>query len=325
MTRIICASNVNHAFMDGFHWLKVAGIEEQTRNGPCLVAPGPVITEYRYPCERVLFNPVRDCNHVFHLMESIWMMAGENRVAWLLQFNSKFSDFAEPDGRQHGAYGHRWRRHFGYDQIKGVAEALKKNPNDRRVVMTMWSPVSDFGMSYQDLPCNTQIYFDGRGGKLNMTVCCRSNDILWGAYGANAVHMSILQEVVAHGAGLEVGVYRQFSNNFHAYMENAQVKHFIENPPMHTYDFYGDGQCARVRIFEPDDTIDQFLHDCERFVKEPNNVPVNRWLRMVAAPLRDAYLDRKAGKEDWARQLTGMPECDWKLGFTEWVKRRDTK
>ena len=33
--------------------------------------------------------------------------------------------------------------------------------------------------------------------KLCMTVCNRSNDMLWGAYGANVVHMSMLQEFVA--------------------------------------------------------------------------------------------------------------------------------
>jgi hypothetical protein len=55
-----------------------------------------------------------------------------------------------------------------------------------------------------------------------MTVFCRSNDLIWGAYGANAVHMSILQEYVACGLARPVGHYWQVSNNYHVY-ESAIV------------------------------------------------------------------------------------------------------
>ena len=50
----------------------------------------------------------------------------------------------------------------------------------------------------EEIPCNTAIYFKVREGKLNMTVSNRSNDVIWGTFGANVVHMSILQEYVAY-------------------------------------------------------------------------------------------------------------------------------
>ena len=50
-----------------------------------------------------------------------------------------------------------------------------------------------------------------------MTVTNRSNDMIWGAYGANAVHMSVLLEYMAGMLGYGVGAYYQFSNNLHAY------------------------------------------------------------------------------------------------------------
>ena len=44
-----------------------------------------------------------------------------------------------------------------------------------------------------------------KNGRLQMTVHCRSNDIIWGTYGANAVHFSILQEYVAARIGVDLG------------------------------------------------------------------------------------------------------------------------
>mgnify|MGYP003147649168 FL=1 len=85
----------------------------------------------------------------------------------------------------------------------------------------MWDPSADFQVNdhLADVPCNTQIYFSVREGLVEMTVTNRSNDLIWGAYGANAVHMSILQEYVAARLELGVGRYHQFSNNLHAYVD----------------------------------------------------------------------------------------------------------
>jgi hypothetical protein len=48
---------------------------------------------------------------------------------------------------------------------------------------------------------------------------CRSNDIIWGCYGANAVHMSMLHEYLAGHIGVPVGVYTQISFDWHTYLE----------------------------------------------------------------------------------------------------------
>jgi hypothetical protein len=54
-----------------------------------------VVTQYIRPTERVLFSPRRDANPVFHLMEALWMLAGESEVAWLSQFSSNIASYAE--------------------------------------------------------------------------------------------------------------------------------------------------------------------------------------------------------------------------------------
>lgn len=314
--------NVNNAFEDAWWRLRVDGIQEDSRNGPVLVLPGPVITTYERPCERVLFHPKRDCNHVFHLVEAIWMLAGRDNVDDLLPFNSKYRQFAEEDGRVHGAYGMRWRGWFNVDQIYRIINMLKENPNSRQCVMQMWDCEADLvHKTLKDRPCNTHIYFDARGGSLNMTVLCRSNDMLWGAYGANVVHFSMLQEVIARGVGIHVGVYHQVSNNFHVYTDLPIVDEFIKNPPYGNCDMYAHQGVVPTPLFVGDETANDFLNDCEDFFRlgVPSAFPRTWFFKETALPLARAYINRRHGD-----RIRMDPESrrDWFVAFNEWFDRR---
>lgn len=317
MTHVLRVKNVNHAFKEAWWWMRVAGVREASRNGPVLVAPGMFITEYSRPWERVLFSPKRDANPIFHLMEAIWMIAGEDNVSWLSQFSSNISTYAELDGTMHGAYGHRWRTRWG-DQLTDVIEVLEKDPNTRQAVLEMWDYRSDLRASKKDKPCNTHIYFDCRGGALNMTVCCRSNDMLWGAYGANAVHFSFLQELMASTLKFDIGTYRQVSNNFHLYTDNEMVKDFLANPPHEPYDEYQEGICGVPLLLEYESFKD-FSEDCLHCV-HGSKVMITEFMKM-AVKLRDCYLMRKEGK-DYRALLDKIPPCDWKVAFIKWTERR---
>ncbi len=319
-THTITAINVNHALKDALWWIRTAGIPEGSRNGPVLVAPGPVVTEYKRPQERVLFSPRRDANPVFHLMESLWMLAGESKLEWLVQFNAQMASYGE-NGIQWGAYGRRWRGYFGVDQIGLVINELKTNPNSRRAVIGMWDPCLDLKHSGADIPCNTHCYFDLRGGVLNMTVCCRSNDLLWGAYGANAVHFSVLQEVIAHELEAPMGVYRQMSNNFHIYTALPMAREFIDTPPYEAHDYYTGhptgGAAKIIPLMNVNDTIHGLTSDCKNLVAGGHTFQ-NAFMRDVAAPLRDAYLARKDGRA----YLPPEGDVDWFIAFREWDARR---
>lgn len=321
--RTITARNVNHALVDGLWYLKAAGIEQPSRNGPVLRAPGPVITHYKRPWERLCMDPKRDANHVFHLMETIWMLAGENDVSWLLPFNSAFGQYAEDDKLQHGAYGFRWLTHFGVNQIQEVLLELEK-PNTRRAVISMWDPKSDLGADKADLPCNTHIYFEVLNGKLNMSVCCRSNDMIWGAYGANAVHFSMLQELLALELDLRVGSYYQFSNNFHIYTQMGPGPALLQSTPTEPECQYAAGMAQTLPLLGAGETIWEFIQDCEQLVCQPSPKLNTFFMRRVARPLRAAYLARKEGLE-WRLLLDDVPDCDWLLAFRMWAARRGVK
>lgn len=194
------------------------GIEESTRAGPALVCPTPMVFCLTDPTQRVLQNTVRNANHAFHISESMWMLNGEydgkKLDAYIHDFSSRFG---EADGRIHDAYGYRWFHQFGFSQVQAAVNILQGDLHSRQALISMWDPMCDLEAKTKTRPCNLQLLFRVNQGKLDMTVTNRSNDLIWGALGANIVHMTILQEVMAALIGIPLGRYYVMSNNLHMY------------------------------------------------------------------------------------------------------------
>lgn len=340
----INAQNVNEAYKRGLNVLAHFGEKQPSRAGDVLVMPHPVTTRYRNPRQRVLFDALRDANPFFHLMESLWMLAGRNDATWLDQFVSDFSKrFAESEGIQHGAYGFRWRTHFmldgneddpkyGFelDQLERIVTMLKRDPFDRRVVLQMWDPEIDLGANVKDVPCNLTVLPRIIHNALDITVFCRSNDAIWGAYGANAVHFSVLQEYLAARVGVSVGDYYQISNNFHAYTNIFNKKAtpaWLEAP---VEDPYSTGEAKVTQIVTEGDAFDE---DLRQFFNNPTdtNPPVseykNKFFDDIAVPMFNSYKRWREGDKDAARSwLLQMPhDSDWKLACEQWYDRRTPK
>jgi thymidylate synthase len=225
--RVIDARNVHQALPKGVWLMQHFGEKRESRNGPVRVMPCPVTTVYERPRERMVFWAERDANPAFHIYEALWMLAGRKDLAPLLRYVKDFHRFSDDGHTLHGAYGYRWRKWFdaepgrnigGRDQLAIIARRLRTDPDDRRCVLQMWDTDGDLDVSGRDVPCNTLATFQvNNDGALDMTVFCRSNDIVLGAYGANAVHFSVLLEYMALWVGVPVGRYRQVSVNWHAY------------------------------------------------------------------------------------------------------------
>lgn len=293
-----------------------------SRNGHVLRADGPVLLEMTNPTQRVLFDPIRKANPYFHVMEFIWMMAGDNSTKWISQFNKGFKQYAEPNGLHHGAYGHRWREHFSRDQLLIAVDELQSDPESRRVVLAMWDPDVDQGrFDKKDLPCNTHIYLDIVDGKLNMTVCNRSNDLFWGMLGSNVVHMTMLQEVLAAEIDVHVGIYRVFTNNLHVYtnmprFEELWTSRDSPNPYHPKAPFIGE----HFPILEGC-TLQQFMDECYQFIHGDleNLMFKSEWLAKVAEPMYHEYMSRLGVEKRydglWINQIEDGP---WKMACKLW-------
>lgn len=319
--KFIKARNINSVYPEGLWWLHVLGEQEESRNGKVLVAPGPVMTCYHTPTERVLLDEKRDANPFFHLAEAIWMLAGANDVDWITQFNHQMAAYSDDGARFNGAYGYRWRYHFGFDQLREVMARLRADRSTRQAVLTMWDPTADLGAATKDKPCNTQVYFRVKGGDtLESTVMCRSNDIIWGAYGANAVHFSMLHEFIARGSGLKVGRMYQLSNNFHIYEHHWPLLHNIDTPEINPYDTIPGMNVLPLMETGDGKEVNDFLIDCA--VMEVGGQPTRSpFLVKVAQPMLNFYLQRKGGGTS-VGQLPAMPECDWSVAARRWLERR---
>lgn len=339
--------NVNEALQRGLSILTQTGERESSRNGPVAVMPGPVITIYHRPDQRVLFNTVRNANPFFHLFEALWMLAGRNDLPWLAQFNKQMATYSDDGGQtQPAAYGHRWRNYFGYDQLETIVAILASDPESRRAVLSMWDGggdrdnsvlvgVGDLAKVCQgsaDVPCNTHCYFRVNKGRLDMMVSCRSNDILWGAYGANAVHFSVLLEYIAARLGLAVGTMYQVSFNFHVYLEVLGSSEQAVAMMREDCDLYATKKLRPMPMFA----------DPVAFVAElpvwmdwaaPDNgegcltgppAISDPFLLNVAGPMRAVWAAHK--KKDYAdaEALCGRIHAeDWRYAAKQWIAVRE--
>ncbi|MDB4312042.1 thymidylate synthase, partial [bacterium] len=260
------------------------------------------------PTERVNFDPVRLCNPFFHVAEVAWMFAGCQQVDWIRQFNKRFKEYADEDGKVHGAYGHRWRFHWRQDQIWEVCNTLRKDPNSRRAVVAMWDARVDSDGSHNDYPCNTHIYFRGINGKLDMTVCNRSNDVVWGMTGANVVHMTVLQELVAHEVGMAVGSYHVMTNNAHIYTDMPNYKAISRTYAPVLMPQYK----APIPILDREETYVDFITDCRNLV-DGKYVELTYWVRHVAVPMLAVYQCRPGYTPD----DIACPQ--WRYAAKQWL------
>jgi thymidylate synthase len=344
------AYDVNQALQYAVEHLLHEGVEEASRVGSVIVAPGPVCIEYTNPRNRVLFSPTRDANHVFHVMETLWMLSGSNEIEFPVFFNASYSQFSDDGKTMWDSYGWRWREFFGYDQLELIVEELKNNPTSRRCVLSMWNsmpqhthknPVctvydadgEDFYVATHGgkaVPCNTHAYFAIRAGKLNMTVMNRSNDTFWGCFGANAVHFSFLLEYMAMRIGVSMGSYYQFTNNLHAYTE----KFSREKMQQIAYEcelYEGATELGLGPALEPGLDVDLklFMQWAMSVIRHSDMsteyVPAlqTEFMADVVMPMFLFWVYRKRKVDEMSNLcLDGIEAPDWRRACREWKERR---
>jgi thymidylate synthase len=326
----INARNVSEALYLAVQALETTGVEVETRNGKALEFPYPVMTSYSHSRERVLFYQMRDANPYFHLMESFWMLAGKNEVDWISNYNGRMSSYSDDGVTINGAYGYRWKHWFGKDQLEIAVHRLLNYENDRRTVVSMWDPIKDFSKENtgKDHPCNTQIMFWVRNNTLNMTVCNRSNDMIWGAYGANAVHMSVLLEYMAARIDCAVGTYYQFSNNLHAYVDTLEKVKNIEPDydPYLTISINKKEGFSEKGSYNPKPLIDEpacFDKELQCWMNNETNTFANSYFDQVLTPMDLSWNSWKAKNIDEAvRHAENIEDLAWRKACVEWLMRR---
>lgn len=315
------------------------GVVRESRDGPVIMFPEPTTIVYEKPMERVVFWAERDANPFFHLAESMWMLMGRRDVKFVEQFVKRMRTYSDDGKNFHAAYGYRWRKNFGKDQIFEIIENLKKNPNCRRQVLGIWDVKKDLSRSGIDLACNISATFQiNNNGHLDMVVHNRSNDAMMGALGANIVHFSILQEFIAAGIGIPVGKYWQVSSNMHVYMRDFEkykcLADMAADPHRTTPQCpYGSVGMDLQPLVETTPIVDidiaTWTEDLSIWMKNPTKVGLrSQFFLRTATPMFMAHKAYKNGEVDKALEIIEtqmLDRSDWKKACTEWLIRRKDK
>ncbi len=170
---------------------------------------------------------------------------------------------------------------------------------------------------------------------LDMTVTCRSNDAVWGAHGANAVHFSMLQEYMAGRIGVAMGTMYQFSNNYHGYV--SELDRIGPPHDLDADDPYTQGMVtmpmaaggADWLMFDTDLATFMQWHDGEymSFGKLlPLDAVHNKWFVDVASRVALARYQWTHGCKPTARKtVEAITAMDWRAACIEWMDRREQK
>ena len=165
--------------------------------------------------------------------ELIWLLSGNTNIKYLRDNNVHIWDeWADENGDLGPVYGAQWRNFNseGIDQISEVIERIKKNPQDRRLIVTAWNPAQLEQMALP--PCHAFFQFDVTpDGKLNCQLYQRSCDMFLGVP-FNIASYSLLTMMVAQVTGLKPGEFVHTLGNAHIYNNHfEQVKTQLSREP----------------------------------------------------------------------------------------------
>lgn len=167
------------------------------------------------------------------IYELLWLISGETNIKYLVDHNVHIWDeWADENGNLGPVYGHQWRNwnSEGIDQLKDVIERIKKDPQDRRLIVSAWNPSQIPQMKLP--PCHCFFQFDVTpDGKLNCMLYQRSCDMFLGVP-FNIASYALLTMMVAQVCGLKPGEFVHTLGNAHIYNNHfEQVKTQLTRNP----------------------------------------------------------------------------------------------
>ena len=159
------------------------------------------------------------------IYELLWFLKGDTNVKYLQEHGVRiWNEWADKNGELGPVYGHQWRSWPDYkggtiDQIQQVVDALRHNPNSRRMLVTAWNPAEVEDMALP--PCHCLFQFYVANGKLSLQLYQRSADTFLGVP-FNIASYALLLQMMAQVAGLEVGDFIHTTGDTHLYLNHLE-------------------------------------------------------------------------------------------------------
>jgi hypothetical protein len=216
---------MNHGYHKLINDVREIGFEVKPRGLTCREVR-PAAFTIRDASKGLYTGVSRKLNYRFLAVETLAYLAGwggPKHAHLLIAANRNMSAFMNPDKLEFdGAYGPRLGKSLG-----DVVELLKRDPDSRQAVASIWEPGIPQGS--KDVPCTLNLHFyRGQDGldsipTLCMTAAMRSNDLNWGTPYDVAAFCAI-QCAIAACLGWHPGAYSHTAGSLHVYDDMTVYK-----------------------------------------------------------------------------------------------------
>ena len=188
--------------------------------------------------------------------ELLWFIKGDTNVKYLQENGVRiWNEWADENGDLGPVYGKQWRKWEGkdgevIDQLQQAIEAIKTNPNSRRIIVSAWNVGELEEMAL--MPCHAFFQFHVAQGKFNCQLYQRSADVFLGVP-FNIASYALLTHMMAQVCGLEAGTFVHTLGDAHLYnnhLEQAALQ--ITREPM---------ILPRLKLNQNISSIDEFTYE----------------------------------------------------------------
>jgi thymidylate synthase len=177
-----------------------------------LVAGFPLLTTKKLHLKSIIY-------------ELLWFINGDTNARWLQERGVHIWDeWAAADGELGPVYGRQWRSWQTadgrtVDQLMGVIDQIKRNPDSRRLIVSAWNVGEIEQMALP--PCHVLFQFYVAGGRLSCQLYQRSVDVFIGLP-FNIASYALLTMMIAQVCDLQPGEFVHTSGDAHLYRNHFE-------------------------------------------------------------------------------------------------------
>jgi len=170
--------------------------------------------------------------------ELLWFLRGDTNIRYLNDSGvTIWDEWADENGDLGPVYGHQWRSWpapdgRSIDQISGVVESIRRDPNSRRHIVSSWNVADVDRMALP--PCHCLFQFYVARGRLSCQLYQRSADVFLGVP-FNIASYALLTMMIASVSDLVPGEFVHTFGDAHLYsnhLDQARLQLSREPRPL---------------------------------------------------------------------------------------------
>ncbi|HEY4771881.1 MAG TPA: thymidylate synthase [Steroidobacteraceae bacterium] len=159
------------------------------------------------------------------IYELLWLLRGDTNVAYLREHGvTIWDEWADAQGDLGPVYGKQWRAWLApdgrtVDQIEQAVQALRRDPNSRRIMVSAWNVGELSRMAL--MPCHVLFQFYVADGRLSCQLYQRSADLFLGVP-FNIASYALLTHMFAQQCDLKPGEFLWTGGDCHLYVNHLE-------------------------------------------------------------------------------------------------------